>query len=118
EYIPTSRQKGNIAMTEKELKKLKRVELLELLVEQTVELDHLRQELAQAKEALANREILLEESGSMAEAALKLNGIFLDADAAAKQYIESIKSMWQRQVASSLRSERDDPSPESEGSPL
>ena len=48
------------------------------------------EELAEAKEQLENRRIQIENSGSIAEAALKLNGIFEAAQAAANQYLENL----------------------------
>ena len=78
-------------MTEKELRHLKRVELLELLVEQSKQVEELEARLQEAEEKLKNREILIETTGSIAEAALKLNGVFEAAQAAADQYLENIK---------------------------
>lgn len=78
-------------MTDRELQKLKRVELLQLLVEQSKELDALRQELAQAQQKLNARELCLQEVGSIAEASLQLNGVFEAAQRAADQYLESIR---------------------------
>ena len=42
-------------MTDKELKKLSRSELLELMLEQSREIDRLQEELAETKEALQER---------------------------------------------------------------
>lgn len=78
-------------MTDKELKKLTRIELLELLLEQSREVERLREELAGVKEKLNDKNILIESSGSVAEAALKLNGVFEAAQAAAEQYLENVK---------------------------
>lgn len=78
-------------MTEKELKKLNRKELLELLLIQTARADKLEAELAEAHEQLKRREIMEMEAGTMAEAALKLNDVFSAADAAAAQYLQNIK---------------------------
>ena len=80
-------------MTEKQLRKLKRVELLELLVEQSVEMDQLREELEAARRELAERKIAAERSGSLAEAALKLSGVFEAADQAARDYLENVRRM-------------------------
>lgn len=79
------------AMTDKELKKLSRAELLEMLIAQSKKLSRVEEELAKAKEKLEKREIALSKSGTLAEAALKLNGIFEDADRAAKQYLDTLK---------------------------
>ena len=78
-------------MTDKELRKLKRIEILELLLEQSKENERLRAEIEDMKKKLEDREIAIKESGSIAEAALKLNGIFEAAQKAADQYIENLK---------------------------
>lgn len=87
-------------MTDKELRKLKRVELLELLVEQAAEIETLRRELEEARQALKNREILLNESGTLAEAALRINEVFAAADRAAQDYLDNVRAMAQRQTES------------------
>lgn len=78
-------------MTERELRKLKRVELLEIMLEQSKEIERLQAELAQVKEELENKKIAIESSGTLAEAALKLSHIFEAADEAAKIYLDNIK---------------------------
>lgn len=78
-------------MTDRELQKLKRVELLQLLVEQSRELDALRRELEETKKQLADRELHMHEAGSIAEASMQLNGVFEAAQRAADQYLESIR---------------------------
>lgn len=78
-------------LTKKELKKLRRTELLELLLEVTKENEVLRKQLGEAHRRIASREIKLKHSGSIAEAALRLNGIFEAAQAAADQYVENVK---------------------------
>ena len=78
-------------MTDKELKRLSRAELLEMLLAQTEENERLRQKLKKTQDALADRRINIDESGTMAEAALKLNKVFEAADQAARQYLENIR---------------------------
>ena len=78
-------------MTDRELQKLKRVELLQLLVEQSRELDALRKELEETKKQLADRKLHMREAGSIAEASMQLNGVFEAAQRAADQYLESIR---------------------------
>ena len=82
-------------MTEKELHKLKRGELLEMMLAQSREIDALRAKVRKLEEKLADREIRIQEAGSIAEAALKLNGIFEAAQAAADQYLENVKNQSQ-----------------------
>jgi hypothetical protein len=78
-------------MTDKELRKLSRAELLQLLVAQGKELEQVKMELDEAKKQLESRKIILNQSGSIAEAAMKLNGVFEAAQKAADQYLENIK---------------------------
>lgn len=78
-------------MTNVELKRLSRRELLEMLIEQGKENDRLKEELRQATEKLQSRKIIFENAGSLAEAAMAINDVFAAADAAAAQYLENIK---------------------------
>lgn len=78
-------------MTDKELQKLSRIDLLELLLEKSKENEKLQEELEQVKAKLAEREIKIEKAGSIAEAALALNGVFEAAQAAADQYLENLR---------------------------
>ena len=80
-------------MTEKELRRLSRRELLEMLITRTMENERLTEELQQAQKELSDRKFIQEHAGSMAEAALQLNGVFEAADRAAKQYLENIRRM-------------------------
>lgn len=78
-------------MTDRELKKLSRADLLELLLEESRENERLREQLREANEKLADRAIILENTGSIAEAALRLNGVFEAAERAAVQYLENVR---------------------------
>ena len=80
-------------MTDKDLRKLSRRELLELLIEQGKKVNRLQSELDEANSKLESRQIQLASAGSIAEAALRLNHIFEDAQAAADQYLENIKAL-------------------------
>ncbi len=78
-------------MTEKELLKLKRSELLEIMLAQSREIDSLREELAQTKKKLEDKRIKIEEAGSIAEASLQLTKIFEEAQKAADLYVENAR---------------------------
>ena len=77
-------------MATKDLKKLSRAELLELLIEQTDENRKLTEEIDELRKKLADKILTCDESGSLAEAAIKLNGVFEAAQAACDQYIANI----------------------------
>ncbi len=85
--------KGKI-MTDKELKRLSRAELLEMLLEQTRKVEALEAELEQKNKELENKRLIMEKAGSLAEAALELNGVFEAAQKAADQYLYNIELMY------------------------
>ena len=85
-------------LTDKELHKLNRKELLELMLDQSRQLDDLREQLRQAQEQLASRQLLLNKAGSIAEASLQLNRVFEAAQAAAEQYLENVQTLSGRQT--------------------
>lgn len=80
-------------MTDKELKRLSRTELLELLLQQTRERERLEQKLEEAEQKLADRQLQMEKAGDIAQAALQINGVMEAAQAAAQQYLENIERM-------------------------
>jgi len=73
----------------KDLKRMGRAELLEILISQIEENERLKRELKECKKELEDRKIKIDNAGSLAEAAVKLNGLFEAADAAVKQYVEN-----------------------------
>lgn len=78
-------------MVEKELKKLSRRELLEILIIQTKRVERLEAQLADAQKAIADRSIMVERVGNLAEAALAINGVFEAAQKAAEQYLDNVE---------------------------
>lgn len=84
-------------MTDKEIRRLSRAELLEMLIEQSKELEQTRIQLTEAKKKLEDRKICLDRAGTIAEAAFQLNGVFDAAQAAAQQYLENIRGLSERQ---------------------
>ena len=65
----------------------------EMLIEQMNENEELKQKLDRAESELKDRNIMIENAGSLAEAALKLNDVFEAADRAAQQYLENVRRM-------------------------
>ena len=83
---------GKAKSAQNPLRKLSKLQLLELLAQQEKELQALRKELAEKNAALEDRRIQIENAGSIAEAALKINEVFEAAQKAADQYLESLKA--------------------------
>lgn len=78
-------------MTEKELKKLNRYQLLELLLAQTQRADQLQMLLEQKEKQLTEYEVRISSLGSIAEASLELSGVFQAAQQAADLYLAEAK---------------------------
>lgn len=75
------------------LKKMKRKDLLEILLLQNEKIRQLTDELKVLKGKLEEKEIIISKSGSIAEASLKLNKVFEAAEKAADDYLKNIKKM-------------------------
>ena len=91
-------------MTEKELKAMNKAQLIQAMTDLTRERDELDQrveklqaQLKEAREKASSRAIAVSGAGSIAEAALALNGVFESAQAAADQYLENIARMKEEQ---------------------
>lgn len=85
-------------MTDKELRRLNRMELIQLLFDQEKELERVQGELKETKEALESRKLGLENVGSIAEAALQINQVMEAAQAAADQYLENAQAEYAKQA--------------------
>ena len=86
-------------MTERELRKLSRTDLLELLLAQRRENEQLRCILDQTQAQLADRTIKIDKAGSIADSSLQLSGIFNAAQDSCKYYMDNIKLLSERQSA-------------------
>lgn len=73
-------------MTDKELRRLSRAELIEILYALQKQNEQLAEQNRQLAGQLEDRRLRMREAGSIAEAALQLNGVFEAAQAAADQY--------------------------------
>ena len=78
-------------MTEKELKKLNRYQLLELLIAQTERADKLQAKLDAKDAEMHEQNLAIASLGSIAEASLQLSGVFRAAQEAADMYIAAAK---------------------------
>ena len=84
-------------MTERELRRLSRTDLLELLLAQRKENEQLRCLLDQTQAQLADRTIKINSAGSIAEASLQLSGIFDAAQDSCQYYLDNIRQLSERQ---------------------
>lgn len=84
-------------LTDKELRRMSRKELLELLLEQSRDNDRLKLELSEARQSLADKRLLIDRAGSIAEAAVQINQVFEAAQRAAEQYLDNIRELSGRQ---------------------
>lgn len=80
-------------MTEKEMRRLSRAELLELLLVQTKETERIQKRLERAEAELADRQLQIQKAGNLAQAALEINHVMEAAQAAAQQYLDNIIRM-------------------------
>ena len=94
-------------MTEKELKKLNRYQLLELLIIQMERADSLQAQVEELEKKLNERELRITSLGSIAEAALQLKGVFTAAQEAADLYLAAAKERADAiELAAEIRAER------------
>ena len=75
----------------KELRGMKRQELLELLLEVTEENEKLKNKLQMLENQLASKEFAISKAGSIADASLQLSGIFNAAQDSADIYLFNLK---------------------------
>ena len=94
-------------MTEKELRKLGRGDLLNLLLEQSRENQKLREQLQALQDALADKTLCIDRAGSIAEASLQLSGVFQAAEQACQTYTQNIMQLNQRQEAICAQREKE-----------
>lgn len=79
-------------MTDKEFRKLSRSELIDIIFELQQRYETIQNENNRLKKALEKRELNIANAGSLADAVIKINGVFEAAQAAADQYLLSVKA--------------------------
>lgn len=80
-------------MTDRELRKLSRAELLEILLMQGKTVDELKEQLSQLEKQLEEQNIRSQSAGSIAEASLQLGGVFEAAQRSADVYLANIQRL-------------------------
>lgn len=79
-------------MPDRELRRMSRTELVEIIFALKQSEDQLKAENDALKAQLADRQIHIENAGSIAQAALELNRVFEAAQAAADEYLASVRT--------------------------
>ena len=79
-------------MADRELRRMHRAELIEIIYALKQNEDQLKAQNAALTAQLQDRQLRLANAGSIAEAALSLNGVFDAAQAAADQYLQAVRT--------------------------
>lgn len=80
-------------MTEKELRRCSKADLLELLLHQQKETERLKAELEEEKKKQKALHLKLSRVGSLAEASLAVTQVFEEAQRAADHYLNSVRRL-------------------------
>ena len=79
-------------MADRELRRMHRAELIEIIYALKQSEDQLKAQNAALTAQLQDRQLRLEKAGSIAQAALELNNVFAAAQAAADDYLHSVQA--------------------------
>lgn len=77
----------------KDLRKLTKTELLQIIYEQEKQIETLNNKINDLNKKLEDKTIEIQNAGSIAEASLKINKIFEQAQKVADEYVENVKKM-------------------------
>ena len=80
-------------MTDKEFKRLRRAQLIDIIYKLQLEVDKLNEEKQGLESKLKDKRIRLQSAGNIADAALEINNCFCSAQNAAEQYLNEIKAI-------------------------
>lgn len=83
--------------SEKDLRKLSRIDLLEILVAQETEIEQLKIKLAEAEQKLQGRDISVQDADAIASAAVQVNSVLEAAHQAAEEYLQNIRLLEEKQ---------------------
>jgi len=78
-------------MTDKDLKKLRREDLVEIILQLQENEQQLNEKLEAAQKQLNDKNLKISEAGSIAEATARLNGLFEAAQATADDYVAQVR---------------------------
>lgn len=94
-------------MADRELRHMRRTELVEIIFALKQSEDQLKAENAALTARLEERQVHLDNAGSIAQAALELNHVFEAAQAAADDYLASVQSMDRDTLQAQAQAEAD-----------
>lgn len=80
-------------MSDKSLQRLSKSDLLDIIYQMKKNEESLTNEIQQLREECENRDVDIKQAGSIAEAAMKVNGVFEASQAAADQYLEQARQL-------------------------
>jgi len=86
-------RRGCAIATDRQLHRLRREELLEILLEIEQENEQLTDENLRLRQQLAKKELAIQEAGSIAEAAMRLSKVFEAAQEAADIYLLNVRRL-------------------------
>ena len=78
-------------MTDKEMKRLSRAQLIEIIYQFQLQVDKLTEQNQELERELADKRLRLSSAGNIADAALEINNCLCSAQNAAEQYLNEIK---------------------------
>ena len=84
---------------DKELLKMKKKDILEIMLRQGEEIDTLRARVAELEAQLEKREFELSKVGSIAQTSLQVTNIFEEAEKAARIYLENIRRQYVKRTS-------------------
>lgn len=94
-------------MTSKELRKLSKLELVDMINEQSAVIEKLQLRVEQLEVQLKDRSLKIDQAGSLAEASLQVNGVIEAAQEAAQQYLLNIESLNERTTMLCMQQEEE-----------
>ena len=80
-------------MTDKELKRLSRAQLIDIIYQFQLQVDKLTEQNHKLERELVDKRLRIYNAGNIAEAALEINDCFRSAQNAAEQFLSEIKAM-------------------------
>ena len=95
-------------MTDKEFKRLSRAQLIDIIYQFQLKQEELTAENEKLTKELADKRLLVNKAGNIAEAALEIHNVMQSAQAAAEHYLEEIKLRCEEAYQQALKKASED----------